>query len=164
MIRQLVYISLLAVVWISWPGQIWAQETETQPMEQRITMITLGVADMERATHFYENQFGWARSGMSNEQLIVYELPGLHLALYDRKALAEDATVPESGQGFSGFTLSHNVRSEAEVDQLITQLRDAGVTIVKEPQKVFWGGYSSYVSDPDGNLWEIAYNPYLKLD
>ena len=78
MIKHSVYF-VVVLLWLNGSGQIWAQGTETQPMEQRITMITLGVADMESATHFYENQFGWTRSGMSNEQLIVYELPGLHL-------------------------------------------------------------------------------------
>jgi hypothetical protein len=92
---------------------------------------------------------------------VFFELNGIHLSLYNRKSLAEDATVDESGSGFKGFTLSHNVGSEKEVDDMINYLRNKGVTIVKEPQKVFWGGYSSYFADPDGTLWEVAYNPFL---
>jgi uncharacterized protein len=130
-------------------------------MEQRITFFTLGVTDLKVSTNFYENNFGWKRSAMSTENIVFFDLNGIHLSLYNRKALAEDATVDEAGSGFKGFTLAHNVGSEKEVDELIENLRNKGVKIVKEPQKVFWGGYSSYISDPDGNLWEIAFNPYL---
>lgn len=133
-------------------------------MEQRLTFITLGVANLKESTGFYENKFGWKPSAMSNEHLIVYELNGLFLSLYSRDALAHDALVNPDGSGFKGFTLAHNVHSEKEVDDLVNHLRNKGVKVVKEPQKVFWGGYSSYVSDPDGNLWEIAFNPYLKLE
>lgn len=130
-------------------------------MEQRITFFTLGVNDLQVSTGFYETIFGWKRSPMSSENIVFFELNGIYLSLYNRKALAEDATVNEAGSGFKGFTLAYNVGSEKEVDELIEDLRNKGVTIVKEPQKVFWGGYSSYISDPDGNLWEIAFNPYL---
>lgn len=130
-------------------------------MEQRITFFTLGVNDLQVSTGFYETNFGWKRSAMSTENIVFFDLNGIHLSLYNRKALAEDATVDEAGSGFKGFTLAHNVGSEKEVDELIEDLRNKGVKIVKEPQKVFWGGYSSYISDPDGNLWEIAFNPYL---
>jgi hypothetical protein len=130
-------------------------------MEQRITFFTLGVNDLQVSTGFYETNFGWKRSAMSTENIVFFDLKGIHLSLYNRKALAEDATIDEAGSGFKGFTLAHNVGSEKEVDELIEDLRNKGVTIVKEPQKVFWGGYSSYISDPDGNLWEIAFNPYL---
>jgi len=78
--------------------------------------------------------------------------------------LADDAQISPEGSGFSGFTLAHNMRSEAEVDALIEELKEKGVKIVKEPQKVFWGGYSSYFADPDDFLWEVAYNPYSKFD
>ena len=131
-------------------------------MEQRITFFTLGVNDLHVSTNFYETIFGWKRSPMSSENIVFFDLNGIHLSLYNRKALAEDATVDEAGSGFKGFTLAHNVGSEKEVDKLIEELRDKGVKIVKEPQKVFWGGYSSYISDPDGFLWEIAFNPYLQ--
>ena len=133
-------------------------------MEQRITFFTLGVNDLLVSADFYENKFGWKRSPMGNENIIFFEMSGIVLSLYNRKALAEDATVTETGSGFKGFTLAHNVRSEEEVNQLVASLRNNGVKVVKEPQKVFWGGYSSYVADPDENLWEIAYNPFLKID
>ena len=133
-------------------------------MEQRITFMTLGVKDLKTSIDFYENKFGWKRSEMSNENMILYELKGIHIALYSRDELAKDATVDSTGEGFKGFTLSYNTWSEKEVDDLINALRNKGVHIIKEPQKVFWGGYSSYIADPDGNLWEIAYNPYLKKD
>lgn len=130
-------------------------------MEQRITFITLGVSDLKISTDFYENKFGWKRSDLSNESLVLYALNGIHIALYDREELAKDATVDPVGDGFKGFTIAYNARSEKDVDDLISSLRNKGVKIVKEPQKVFWGGYSSYIADPDGNLWEIAFNPFL---
>ena len=130
-------------------------------MEQRITLITLGVADLQVSASFYENILGWKRSPMSSENIVFFELNGVFLSLYERVALAEDATVDATGSGFKGFTLAHNLGSETEVDNLINDLRAKGVIIVKEPQKVFWGGYSSYFADPDGNLWEVAFNPYL---
>ncbi len=130
-------------------------------MEKRITIITLGVADLQISANFYENILGWKRSPMSSENIVFFELNGVFLSLYERVALAEDATVDAAGSGFKGFTLAHNVGSQKEVDDLINDLRNKGVTIVKEPQMVFWGGYSSYFADPDGNLWEVAFNPFL---
>lgn len=133
-------------------------------MEQRLTLITLGVADLQAAADFYENIFGWKRSGNSWENIIFFQLNGIQLALYPKDKLADDATVSPAGTGFSGFTLAYNTRSEREVDELVAQLEEKGVPVIKRPQKVFWGGYSSYIADPDGNLWEIAFNPYLPLD
>jgi uncharacterized protein len=133
-------------------------------MDQRINIITLGVNNLKVSTEFYVEKFGWKRSEMGNEQIIFFNLNGIVLALYNRAALAEDALIHQEGSGFKGFTLAYNARSENEVDNIITGLKNKGVKIIKEPQKVFWGGYSSYISDPDGNLWEIAYNPYLSLD
>ena len=89
-----------------------------------------------------------------------FNLNGTWLGLYGREALAEDATVASKGSGFPGFTLSHNLASEAEVDQTLAQVVAAGATLVKPPQQVFWGGYSGYFKDPDGYLWEVAYNPH----
>jgi uncharacterized protein len=134
-------------------------------MEQRITFITLGVKDLKTSIDFYENKFGWKRSEMSSEEIVFFQLNGIYISLYSRAELAKDATIIDSsGNGFKGFTLSYNVSSEKEVDDLVNSLRNKGVTVIKEPQKVFWGGYSSYISDPDGNLWEIAYNPFLKIN
>ncbi len=133
-------------------------------MEQRLTIITLGVSDLKKSTEFYESEFGWKKTESSNEYISFFTLNGIQLALYGKNELAEDATVNSDGNGFKSFTLAHNVRSEKEVDQTIAELRKKGVKIIKEPQKVNWGGYSSYVSDLDGNLWEIAFNPFLELD
>lgn len=129
-----------------------------------MTFITLGVEDLNQSIDFYENKFGWKRSELSNESIIFYDLNGTHLALYDREELAKDVNVDPLGNGFRSFTMAYNTRSEKEVDDLIENLRKQGVQVIKEPQKVFWGGYSSYIADPDGNLWEIAFNPYLKID
>lgn len=133
-------------------------------MQQRVSIIGLGVSDLQKATHFYETAFGWTKTSASNEFITFFQLNGLLLSLFPNDKLAEDATVSPEGSGFKGFTLAHNLRSEQEVDELIQSLREKGVAIVKEPQKVHWGGYSSYVADLDGNLWEIAYNPFMSFD
>ena len=133
-------------------------------MQQRLTMIGLGVFDLDKSTRFYEENFGWIKTQSSTESITFFQLNGILLSLYPNDKLAEDATVDAEGSGFKGFTLAHNVASEKEVDTLIENLRAKGVTIVKEPQKVFWGGYSSYIADLDGNLWEIAFNPFLDMD
>lgn len=133
-------------------------------MEQRLTMITLGVSALKQSTHFYVSKFGWKKSDSSNEYISFFTLNGIQLALYERTELAKDATVEYKGSGFKGFTLAFNVRSEIEVDELIKKMKVEGVKVIKEPQKISWGGYSSYVSDLDENLWEIAFNPFLELD
>ena len=130
-------------------------------MEQRLSFITLGVKDLKVSVDFYENKFCWNRSDLSDDNIIFFQLEGIMLALYEKNALAEDATVSPEGEGFNRFVISQLEKSEEAVDQLIGKLRKRGVRIVKEPQKVFWGGYSSYVADPDGFLWEIAFNPYI---
>lgn len=86
------------------------------------------------------------------------------LAIFPRHELAQDALVSSDGTGFAGFSLAHNAQSESEVDEIIASLKSKGVKIVKEPQKVFWGGYSSYFADPDDNLWEVAHNPFFPFD
>lgn len=143
---------------------LFCQGQNNSVMEQRMTFFTLGVKDLNQSIDFYENKFGWERSELSNESIIFYELKGIHLALYAREELAKDASVDPSGNGFRSFTMAYNTRSEKEVDGLIESLRQQGVQVIKEPQKVFWGGYSGYIADPDGNLWEIAFNPFLKMD
>jgi len=127
-------------------------------MKPRISMITLGVRDLAAAVKFYETGLGFSRME-SPPEVAFFTLTGSWLGLYSRDALAEDATVPPEGNGFEGFTLSHNVSSEEEVDAVMSQALAAGATLVKTAQKVFWGGYSGYFKDPDGHLWEIAYNP-----
>jgi catechol 2,3-dioxygenase-like lactoylglutathione lyase family enzyme len=133
-------------------------------MEQRLSLITLGVRDLKTSIDFYTDIFGWKLLESSTENIAFFQLNGIQLALFDRDELAKDATVDSTGTGFKTFTLAYNVRSEKEVDDIIAILKKKGVKILKNPQKVFWGGYSSYISDPDNNLWEIAYNPYLNLD
>ncbi len=133
-------------------------------MRQKLTLITLGVADLVRALDFYEKGLKWKKSSASTENLILFDLGGFELALYPRKLLAEDATVPEAGSGFSGITLSYNAKNEAEVDEVLSEVRKLGATVVKPAQKVFWGGYSGYFKDPDGHLIEVAYNPFWALD
>lgn len=135
-------------------------------MEQRLTYVTLGVQNLEAAENFYVNQLGWTKADNSNEDIIFIQLNGIVLSLFPVEELAKDATVGNTAQhqGFKGFTLAHNVRSEAAVDQLFQDFITKGITIIKHPEKVFWGGYSGYIADPDGYLWEIAYNPFLSLD
>lgn len=127
-------------------------------MKPRISMITLGVRDLATAIKFYETGLGFPRME-SPPEVAFFTLNGSWLGLYSRNALAEDATVPPEGNGFEGFTLSHNVSSEEEVEKVMGQALAAGATLVKAAQKVFWGGYSGYFKDPDGHLWEIAHNP-----
>ena len=133
-------------------------------MEQRMNIITLGVKNLKESINLYEKKFKWKKLKNSNDFIVFFQLNGIQLALYQKDDLAADAGVPAKGTGFKSFTLAYNARSEKEVDELIAELEKKEVAIVKKPQKVFWGGYSSYIEDPDGNLWEIAYNPFLKLD
>lgn len=127
-------------------------------MKPRISMITLGVRDLTTAVEFYENGLGFPRME-SPPEVAFFTLNGTWLGLYGREALAEDAQVSSEGNGFGAFALAHNVGSEKEVDMVVAQAVAAGATLVKKPQKVFWGGYSGYFKDPDGHLWEVAHNP-----
>lgn len=127
-------------------------------MKPRISMITLGVRDLAAAIKFYEHGLGFPRME-SPPSVAFFTLNGTWLGLYSRDALAEDATVAPEGHGFEGFTLSHNVASEAEVDAVMKLAIAAGATQAKQAQQVFWGGHSGYFRDPDGHLWEVAHNP-----
>lgn len=129
-------------------------------MKPRISMITLGVRDIAASVRFYEEGLGFPRME-SSPDVAFFTLNGTWLGLYGRDALAEDAGVSAQGQGFESFSLAHNVRSEAEVDAVVSQAVEAGATLVKKPQKAFWGGYSGYFKDPDGHLWEVAHNPHF---
>ncbi|MEM7047971.1 MAG: VOC family protein [Pseudomonadota bacterium] len=139
-------------------------------MKPRISMITLGVDDMARSIQFYEQGLGLPRLDFpppdpknpdAPPSVAFFTLHGTWLGLFGLQALAEDANVPSEGSGFNGFALAHNLASEAEVDALYAQIIDAGGKALKTPQKVFWGGYSGYFADPDGHLWELAYNPFM---
>jgi uncharacterized glyoxalase superfamily protein PhnB len=127
-------------------------------MKPRISMITLGVNDLSAAIEFYERGLGFPRME-SPPEVAFFTLNGTWLGLYGREALAEDAQVSAEGNGFESFALGHNVETEKEVDEVVAQAVAAGATLVKEPQKVFWGGYSGYFKDLDGHLWEVAHNP-----
>lgn len=127
-------------------------------MKPRISMITLGVRDIEASIKFYEQGLGFPRRD-SPPEVAFFTLNGTWLGLFGRESLAEDAGVSPEGSGFGSFALAHNVHSEAEVDQVVDLAVQAGGTLVKKPQKVFWGGYNGYFADPDGHLWEVAYNP-----
>ena len=133
-------------------------------MNQQLHMVTLGVRDLERSREFYAGTLGWEPASASSDEIVFIQAGGVVLGLYPREKLAEDALTSPEGGGFSGVTLAYNARSEAEVDQIIHDLEAKGVQIAKQPQKVFWGGYSSYFVDLDGFHWEVAYNPFFPFD
>lgn len=128
-------------------------------MEPRISFVTLGVGDLARATAFYEGVLALPRIPMPpGADVAFFEMGRTWLALYPRHLLAEDARVPNDGGGFPGFALAHNVRSQPEVDALLAHVAAGGGRIVKPGQPTDWGGYSGYFADPDGFLWEVAWN------
>lgn len=130
-------------------------------MEQRLSVVTLGVSDLGRARGFYEG-LGWATRAEPDDDVVFFQAGGMVLALWDRAKLAEDSAVADGG-GWGGVTLAHNVGSPAQVDEVIEQARAAGATIGREPAATFWGGYSGAFSDPDGHPWEVAHNPRWEL-
>lgn len=129
-------------------------------MKPHITIITLGVADLQRSIDFYEKGLGLPQKDES-ESIAFFQMTGTILALYPRDKLAEDITISPEGTGFQGFTLAHNVASPEEVDLTLAEAVAAGAELVKPGQDAFWGGYSGYFKDPDGFYWEVAYNPFL---
>jgi len=131
-------------------------------MHPRISMITLGVSDLARSIAFYEEGLGLPRMDFDGD-VAFFPLTGTWLGLYGREALAADAGIEAEGHGFRGVALAHNVGSREEVDRLVAQAVAAGARLVKEPEDVFWGGYSGYFADPDGHLWEVAWNPYMDV-
>jgi hypothetical protein len=133
-------------------------------MKPKISILTLGVRDFAKSLAFYRDGLGFpAPKYKDGEDIVFLQLEGLVLALYPRAALAEDAQVPDSTPGFSGVTLAHNVKSKEEADTVWAHAISVGASPVKKPQDVFWGGYSGYFADPDGHLWEVAYNPFSDL-
>ena len=129
-------------------------------MQQSISLITLGVADYERAKTFYE-ALGWT-AAMDVEQTAFFQANGIVLALWSREKLAADAGIEDDGARWSGVALAHNVASEAEVDQLLELARRNGAEI-RDPAPTFYGGYAGYFRDPDGHVWEVAHNPGFGL-
>jgi len=126
-------------------------------MEQRVSLITLGVADLARSLRFYES-LGWRRAN-DHAEVVFFQAGGLVLGLWARAALAADAGLPEESSGFRGIALAYNARSRAEVDAVLAEAAAAGATIPKPAADAFWGGYTGYFTDPDGHLWEVAWNP-----
>ncbi len=132
-------------------------------MEPRISIITLGVSDLAKATQFYQTGLQLPYSEHSNENIAFFELQGTWLGLYPKASLAEDALFDNVGSGFGGITLAHNVSDTAQVDELLKQAEAAGGNIIKPAAETFWGGYSGYFSDLDGYPWEIAWNPHFTI-
>lgn len=131
-------------------------------MEQRISILTLGVADLERSRKFYE-RLGWRRSMRDAEGVIFFQAGGMALALYPRSELAKDANIPAAGEGFAGFALAYNARSRDEVNAVLAEAEAAGAKLLKPAQEAFWGGYSGYFADPDDFPWEVAWNPSFPI-
>lgn len=131
-------------------------------MEQRLTLITLGVADLPRSVAFYE-RLGWERSARKAEGVAFFQAGGIVLSLYPRDALAKDADMSPEGSGFPGFSLAYNTRTRDEVDAVMAEAVAAGGKLVKPAYDIFWGGYVGFFADPDGFLWEVAWNPMFPL-
>ena len=131
-------------------------------MEQRLSVVTLGVADLGRAVDFYERVVGW-KATPGSSTIAMFDLGGIVFSLYPHDDLAKDMkdTADEDHSlAYKGFSLAHNTRSKEEVDLIFSRLKGHGATIIKEPEQAFWGGYSGYFADPDGHSWEVAYNPH----
>ena len=131
-------------------------------MDQRVSLVTLAVADLNRSREFYDKGLGW-KTGFAGEDIAFYQLPGNILGLWAKKAMAEDLGVPETSLGTGGVQLAQNVADRASVDRLLEQAQKAGARIVKPAHQAIWGGYTGLFADPDGHVWEIAWNPGWKL-
>ena len=131
-------------------------------MEQRISIVTLGVANLQHSGKFYE-RLGWRRSMAGAEGIIFFQAGGMALALYPRSHLAKDANIPPEGHGFAGIALAYNARTREEVDSVLAEAEAAGAKICKPARDAFWGGYSGYFRDPDDFLWEVAWNPSFPI-
>jgi predicted lactoylglutathione lyase len=131
-------------------------------VDQRVSLVTLGVADLARARAFYE-ALGWVTRAEPGDDVVFFQAGGMIVALWSREKLAGDSGVDDNG-GWGGVTLAHNVHSQAEVDSVIDEARRAGARVGREPAETFWGGYSAIFIDPDGHPWEVAHNPHWTLD
>ena len=131
-------------------------------MRQRLSMVTLGVRDIDRARRFYEQGLGWHRDA-GQDDIAMYQSGGMVFALYEWPKLAEDAGVSAEGSGFRGVTLAYNARSKDEVNAVLEEARAAGAEVRIEARDTFWGGYDAYFADPDGHLWEVAWNPFWSI-
>ncbi len=133
-------------------------------MKPKISLLTLGVRDIARSLAFYRDGLGLPTHNYEEgADVVFFPLEGTWLAIHPREKLAEDAQVSAEGRGFSGITIAHNEPSKEKVDEVFARALAAGAKAIKKPQDVFWGGYSGYFADPDGHLWEVAYNPFMDL-
>ena len=133
-------------------------------MKAKISLITFGTRDLERMIAFYRDGLGFPTHNYKpGDDMVMFQLEGTWLGLFPRDELAKDAGISVEGSGFSGVALAHNAPSKEEVDRVFAQALAAGATAVKQPEDVFWGGYSGYFADPEGNLWEVAFNPFTDL-
>lgn len=132
-------------------------------MKQALSFLTLGVHDLDRMKEFYRDVFGW-KPIKDNDGIVFFKLNGIILALFPAEELADDIGVKNNGKGFKRFSLAMNFGSEQEVNDAFGRLKEKGAKVLKEPEKVFWGGYRGYVADAEDNYWELAYNPFLKMD
>ena len=134
-------------------------------MEQRLSLITLGVTDLARSRAFYSAGLGWTPSELSNDNVVFFQCAGVVFGLYGRAALAEDVALDSAeGSGFRGVALAYNTRSKDELNAVLALAARAGGGHCKTCEEAFWGGYSGYFADPDGHLWEVAWNPGLVID
>lgn len=133
-------------------------------MKQNLNIITLGVRSLENTMKFYKDGLGWKPSEKSQGDIVFFNMNGLILSFYPRELLAEDAGVELNTAGRSMFSFAYNTKSEAEVDEILKKVENLGAKIAKKAAKVFWGGYSGYFEDPDGYLWEVAFNPFVEFD
>lgn len=133
-------------------------------MKSKISLITLGVSDFDKSLSFYRDGLGFKTHNYKDgDDAIFFEMEGTWLSIFPKDKLAADATVPADGSGFTGITIAHNVGSKEEVNKVYELAISVGGKPIKKPQDVFWGGYSGYFADPDGYLWEVAYNPFTDL-
>ncbi|MCK9605564.1 MAG: VOC family protein [Methylomonas sp.] len=132
-------------------------------MKQAISFVTLGVVDLERSRRFYQ-ALGWAESSGSQTEVAFFKVGSIVFALFGRQSLADDANVSAEGSGFPGFSISHNVGSESEVESTLQEAVTAGGKLVRSGEQAPWGGFRGYFADPDGFLWEVCYNPFFALD
>ncbi len=130
-------------------------------MEQRLSVVTLGVADLERSRRFYE-ALGWKR-GNKHDEVVFFQLNGMVLSLWSRASLAADANLRDDGGGFAGIVLAYNARSREDVDAVLAEAERAGARILKPAGDAFWGGYYGHFADPDGHPWEVAWNPEWEI-
>jgi predicted lactoylglutathione lyase len=130
-------------------------------VEQRLSLVTLGVADLARARAFYE-AVGWRTNAVPDDDVVFFQAGGMIVALWGRAELAADSGVTDGG-GWGGITLAHNVRSPEEVDAVVAEAERAGAQVTRAPEKTFWGGYGGVFVDPDGHAWEVAHNPHWTI-